>query len=116
MPIDQGLSDALGAIDAATTRLGTSVANVATNVDGVSIRVWALVQELGTKPSAAELVAFKAAMDSETSKLDSAAASLDTVSTVLGGIGADMQNPVPTPPPDVPVDPTPVPPETPAEG
>lgn len=93
--IDPSMSDALAAIDAATTQLGGVVTTVQTSVDGTATRVDALLAKLSTAPTPEEVAAFKDSMNAEVTRLNATSGTLGTIATTLNGIAADPNNPVP---------------------
>jgi hypothetical protein len=97
------LTDALKAIDDATTKLGTNMTTLSTAVAGVSSRVDALKGSIGEGMTAEQVQAAHSALDAEAAKLDTVATALDTTATTLNGIAADPATPVPTPVPPPPV-------------
>ena len=93
------LDATLAKVDAATNCIGDSAGKLSTAVDGVSTRVFALTEVISTRMSDAEVASVKAALDSETDRLDVVATALDTMETSLNGIAANPATPVPEPVP-----------------
>lgn len=106
------LDATLGQVDEATNRIGASAGKLSTAVDGVSTRVFALTELIKTRMTDEEVAQVKAALDSETNRLDTVSAALDVMESTLNGIAADSSNPVPEPTPI----PEPTPEPTPGDG
>src|SRR5678815_945734 len=100
MPVPADFQASMDAVDNATNKLGTGVTSVSTAVDGVSIRVAALIAKISTSMTAADVATVKGVLDAETTKLDNASLALDAIATSLTGIAADATDPVPTPVPE----------------
>jgi len=95
MPVPADFQASLDAIDNATNKLGAGVTAISTAVDGVSIRVAALIAKISTSMTAADVATVKSVLDAETTKLDNAVTAADAIATSLTGIAADPGDVVP---------------------
>lgn len=108
MAVNPEVTAALALLNTATNTLGDGVTSVATALDGLSTRVFALVEKLNTHMTEAEVAAVKQSLDQETNRIDQAVVGLGAIATSLNGLAADPVNPVPEPvPPPPPINPVP---------
>lgn len=89
------LDAALEKIDDGTNRLGSSVSNVSTALDGVSTRVFALTEKIKTSMTPEEVASVKNSIDIETDKIDASVVAFNDIATAMNGIAVDADVPVP---------------------